>query len=66
MRFDIICQGISEKMGVLKKMLEFHAAKHAANTDGKPWRYLLIPHDRIAEQMTVNGLEASCWVQQYK
>jgi type III restriction enzyme len=41
-----------------------HASEHATNTDGKLWKYLLIPHDRITEQMTVKGLEASCWVQQ--
>jgi type III restriction enzyme len=23
---------------------------------GKPWRYLLIPHDAIAENMTLQGL----------
>lgn len=39
-----------------------HASEHAKATDGKPWKYMLIPHDRIAEQMTVKGLEAGCWV----
>ena len=24
--------------------------------DGKPWKYLLIPHDAIAENMTLHGL----------
>ncbi|MDR0239010.1 MAG: DEAD/DEAH box helicase family protein [Deltaproteobacteria bacterium] len=37
-----------------------HATEHAATTDDKPWKYLLIPHDRIAEQMTMKGLEAGC------
>ncbi len=40
-----------------------HATEHAKGTDGKPWKYLLIPHDKVAEQMTLCGLEAGCWVQ---
>jgi type III restriction enzyme len=26
-----------------------HASDHAATVGGKPWRYLLIPHDEINE-----------------
>ena len=26
-----------------------HASEHAASIDGKPWKYLLIPHDEITE-----------------
>jgi type III restriction enzyme len=33
-----------------------HASSHAMTYAGKPWRYLLIPHDVIAENMTVAGL----------
>ncbi|MGI8835123.1 MAG: DEAD/DEAH box helicase [Pyrinomonadaceae bacterium] len=33
-----------------------HASDHAATYGGKPWKYLLIPHDAIAENMTLNGL----------
>ncbi len=33
-----------------------HASQHAANHGGKRWRYVLIPHDEIAENMTLNGL----------
>lgn len=36
-----------------------HASKHAAENGGKPWKYLLIPHDKIADQMTLSGLEAA-------
>ena len=32
------------------------ATDHAASYGGKPWMYLLIPHDAIAENMTVDGL----------
>jgi len=35
------------------------ASDHAATYDnGKPWTYLLIPHDAIAENMTLKGLAA--------
>ena len=33
-----------------------HASAHTANYGGKPWRYTLIPHDVIAENMTLAGL----------
>jgi type III restriction enzyme len=34
-----------------------HASAHETANGGKPWRYLLIPHDAIADNMTVAGLE---------
>jgi len=37
-----------------------HACDHANQHNDKPWSYLLIPHDRISEQMTLAGLAASC------
>ncbi len=33
-----------------------HATAHETANKGKPWRYLLIPHDAIADNMTVDGL----------
>ncbi|WP_236848817.1 hypothetical protein [Candidatus Thiodictyon syntrophicum] len=33
-----------------------NATVHALAHGGKPWRYLLIPHDAIAENMTLSGL----------
>ena len=33
-----------------------NASDHAVSNGGKPWRYLLIPHDEIAENMTLEGL----------
>jgi type III restriction enzyme len=33
-----------------------HATKHSASYQGKPWAYALIPHDVIAENMTIKGL----------
>jgi type III restriction enzyme len=35
-----------------------NATEHNAKHGGKPWRYLLIPHDAIAENMTIKGLAA--------
>ena len=32
------------------------ASDHAASYRGKPWTYALIPHDAIAENMTLSGL----------
>ena len=41
-----------------------NATKHAWKFQGKPWRYLLIPHDQITEQKTLDGLVASyCYEQ---
>ncbi|MFZ5862377.1 MAG: DEAD/DEAH box helicase [Nitrospirota bacterium] len=33
-----------------------HASNHALQNGGKPWKYALIPHDAIAENMTLAGL----------
>lgn len=33
-----------------------HASDYAASYQGKPWRYALIPHDVISENMTIRGL----------
>lgn len=33
-----------------------HAGKYALANGGKPWKYLLIPHDAIAENMSLKGL----------
>lgn len=35
-----------------------NASEHAESHGGKPWRYVLIPHDEIAENMTLEGLAA--------
>lgn len=32
------------------------ATDHCSKNGGKPWKYLLIPHDAIAENMTLSGL----------
>lgn len=35
-----------------------HASAHAQQYNGKPWKYLLIPHDVISENMSLAGLAA--------
>ena len=35
-----------------------HASAHALENGGKPWRYLLIPHDSVQENQTLQGLAA--------
>lgn len=36
-----------------------HATVHETDNKGKPWRYVLIPHDAIADNMTISGLATS-------
>lgn len=33
-----------------------HATEYAARTGGKPWKYLLVPHDAVNSNMTLEGL----------
>jgi type III restriction enzyme len=35
-----------------------HASDHAQTCSGKPWKYVLIPHDVIAENITLEWLAA--------
>lgn len=35
-----------------------HANTHAKSYGGKPWRYLLVPHDALLESMSLAGLAA--------
>jgi type III restriction enzyme len=37
-----------------------HATQHALANGGKPWKYVLIPHDVIAENMTLTGIARLC------
>ena len=37
-----------------------HATKHEDEHGGKPWTYLLIPDDAVADNQTLKGLAASC------
>ena len=35
------------------------ATHHSKGLDGKDWKYLLIPHDEISEEKTLDGLTAT-------
>jgi type III restriction enzyme len=35
-----------------------HASDYSARHGGKPWKYVLVPHDSVAENMTLAGLVA--------
>lgn len=35
-----------------------NASDHARTCGGKPWRYVLIPHNEIVENMTLEALTA--------
>jgi type III restriction enzyme len=36
-----------------------HANQHARSYGGKPWRYLMVPHDEMTESTSLAGLTAS-------
>jgi DNA invertase Pin-like site-specific DNA recombinase len=36
-----------------------HASEYAKKSNGKPWRYVLVPHDVVATNMTLKGLVAT-------
>ena len=36
-----------------------NASTHAATYGGKPWRYALVPHDTVAENMSLASLTRS-------
>jgi type III restriction enzyme len=40
-----------------------HASNHNLQNGGKPWKYALIPHDAIAENMTLGGLLSQFGIQ---
>ena len=47
------------KRGVAVRWYQ-QASEHARGYGGKPWKYALIPHDAIAENMTSAGLGRKC------
>jgi type III restriction enzyme len=46
---------VKAKMSVATKWCS-HASSHAKSHGGKPWTYAIIPHNVIAENMTLEGL----------
>ena len=47
-RSDINTQEVQAKAAAATRWCK-HASEHAASVGGKPWRYLLVPHDSIVE-----------------
>lgn len=43
---------VQAKMAVAVQWCQ-HVTDHATSYQGKPWRYVLIPHDALAENMTL-------------
>ena len=52
-RFAVILENDADVLKWFKP-----ATDHAKENGGKPWRYLLIPHDQIQDQMSLAGLAA--------
>jgi type III restriction enzyme len=56
-RNELTDPDVLAKKAVAEQWCE-HASEYAKSYGGKPWQYALIPHDIIAENMTVTGLVA--------
>jgi type III restriction enzyme len=54
-RNELESQEVLAKQAVAVQWCQ-HASTYAADNGGKPWHYALIPHDVIAENMTLTGL----------
>jgi type III restriction enzyme len=55
---DISADDVKEKANAAVKWCE-HATAHEKQNGGKPWSYLLIPHDAVTEPKTLQGLGAA-------
>jgi type III restriction enzyme len=56
-RNEMVDPNVLAKKDVAEKWCR-NASNYAAEHNGKPWKYLLIPHDVIADNMTIEGLAA--------
>jgi type III restriction enzyme len=56
-RNELTARDVLEKKVVAEQWCG-HASDHAKSYGGKPWEYALIPHDIVADNMTVAGLVA--------
>jgi type III restriction enzyme len=55
---DLETPDVQSKAKAAVKWCE-HATAHEKQVGGKPWAYLLIPHDAVSEAKTIQGLEAA-------
>jgi type III restriction enzyme len=54
---DIDSKVVQDKAKAVVKWCQ-HATEHELRHDGKPWSYLLIPHNDVQENMTIDGLRS--------
>lgn len=54
---DMNTEVVQNKAAAVIKWCE-HATKHELQHNGKPWTYLLISHNDVQENMTLEGLKA--------
>jgi type III restriction enzyme len=54
-RNEMDAPDVTAKKGVAIRWCE-QATEYAETCDGKPWKYLLIPHDAIAENVSLDSL----------
>lgn len=52
---EVSSDEVQQKAKAAAKWCEF-ASQHEEEHDGKPWKYLLIPHDAVKPNVTLNGL----------
>jgi type III restriction enzyme len=62
---DIETQDVQNKAKAAVKWCD-HATIHEKQVGGKPWAYLLIPHDAVNEPKTIHGLAATFTLKQDK
>jgi hypothetical protein len=55
---DINTAEVQDKAKAAVKWCE-HATTHEKQIGGKPWSYVLIPHDTVTEAKTIQGLAAA-------
>jgi len=53
--FQVFCPVLRKKLATVR-WCQF-ATQHAIANNGKPWHYLLIPHDQIASNLSLDYLK---------
>jgi type III restriction enzyme len=54
---EVDAEEVQQKAAAAVKWCEL-ATRHELENDGKPWQYILIPHDAIQPSATLDGLVA--------
>ncbi|SDE13009.1 hypothetical protein [Sporomusa acidovorans] len=58
---EIASQDVQDKAAAAIQWCK-HATAHELAVGGKPWRYVLVPHTSVQENMTIQGLAATFMV----